>query len=149
MDQARIVQYGEPEDIVRNPANDYVADFVGHMNPLNVLRGRTLMTAASDIPRDADELLLDRAGYCRVRLDGEGKPTSATSNGIASEIVIFSTDDGISALADTNFAVASPDIMLRDVIEIRHKTGSPVLFAENGKLVGMIGDDEIFEGFLR
>jgi len=149
MDQARIVQYGEAEDIVRNPANEYVADFVGHMNPLNVLRARTLMTAASEIPRDADELLLDRAGYCRVRLDAQGKPSSATSNGISSDVVGFSSDIGISALADTNFAIASPDIMLREVIEVRHKTGSPVLFVENDKLVGMIGDDEIFEGFLR
>lgn len=149
MDQARIVQYGEPEEIVRNPANDYVADFVGHMNPLNVLRGRTLMTAVAKIPKDGNELLLDRAGYCRVKLGNDGVPVSATSNGMASNIVSYNKEKGIDPLEDTNFAIASPDIMLREVIEIRHKTGSPVLFVENDQLVGMIGDDEIFEGFLR
>ncbi|MEH6545632.1 MAG: choline ABC transporter ATP-binding protein [Sneathiella sp.] len=149
MDQARIVQYGEPEEIVRNPANAYVADFVGHMNPLNVLRGRTLMTATADIPTQGDELLLDRAGYCRLKLDNLGKPFSATSNGIASQIVSYTKETGIDPFVDTNFAKASPDIMLREVIQVRHKTGSPVLFVENGQLVGMIGDDEIFEGFLR
>ncbi|USG61828.1 choline ABC transporter ATP-binding protein [Sneathiella marina] len=149
MDQARIVQYGEPEEIVRNPANKYVADFVGHMNPLNVLRGRTLMTAVADIPTQSDELLLDRAGYCRLKLDHQGCPAFATSNGIASQIVSYNEKTGVGSLVDTNFATASPDIMLREVIEIRHKTGSPVLFVENGQLVGMIGDDEIFEGFLR
>jgi glycine betaine/proline transport system ATP-binding protein len=149
MDQARIVQYGEPEEIVRNPANQYVADFVGHMNPLNVLRGRTLMTAVAEIPKDGNELLLDRAGYCRLKVGSDGLPDSATSNGIDSDIVPYSNANGISSLEDTNFAIASPDIMLREVIEIRHKTGSPVLFVENDRLVGMIGDDEIFEGFLR
>lgn len=149
MDQARIVQYGEPEEIVRNPANEYVADFVGHMNPLNVLRGRTLMTATTDIPIQGNELLLDRAGYCRLKLDNQGCPVSATSNGIASQIVCYTKETGIDPLVDTNFAIASPDIMLREVIEVRHKTGSPVLFVENDRLVGMIGDDEIFEGFLR
>ncbi|MEH6524578.1 MAG: choline ABC transporter ATP-binding protein [Sneathiella sp.] len=149
MDQARIVQYGEPEEIVRNPANAYVADFVGHMNPLNVLRGRTLMTATADIPTQGDELLLDRAGYCRLKLDNLSKPSSATSNGIASQIVSYTKETGIDSFVDTNFAKASPEIMLREVIEVRHKTGSPVLFVENDQLVGMIGDDEIFEGFLR
>ena len=40
MESGRIVQYGEPEDIVLNPSNSYVADFVAHMNPLNVLTRR-------------------------------------------------------------------------------------------------------------
>ncbi|MEO0633457.1 MAG: CBS domain-containing protein, partial [Pseudomonadota bacterium] len=34
----RIVQSGTPTDIYTAPANDYVADFVAHMNPLGVLR---------------------------------------------------------------------------------------------------------------
>ena len=49
MEAGRIVQYGEPEDIVLNPANDYVADFVAHMNPLNVLTRRL-----ADDPGDVD-----------------------------------------------------------------------------------------------
>jgi glycine betaine/proline transport system ATP-binding protein len=43
MDGGRVVQYAEPHDIVLKPANEYVADFVAHMNPLNVLTGATLM----------------------------------------------------------------------------------------------------------
>jgi glycine betaine/proline transport system ATP-binding protein len=43
MEGGRVVQYAEPQDIVLKPANDYVADFVAHMNPLNVLTGATLM----------------------------------------------------------------------------------------------------------
>ena len=37
MEGGRIVQTGRPEDIVLRPANDYVADFVAHLNPLSVL----------------------------------------------------------------------------------------------------------------
>src|SRR5688500_9524839 len=39
MEAGRIVQYGVPQDIVLRPANEYVANFVAHMNPLNVLTG--------------------------------------------------------------------------------------------------------------
>ena len=54
MEAGRIVQYGEPEDIVLNPSNDYVADFVAHMNPLNVLTGTSLMTPVASIARCGD-----------------------------------------------------------------------------------------------
>lgn len=36
MEGGRIVQCGEASDILNNPANEYVADFVAHMNPLAV-----------------------------------------------------------------------------------------------------------------
>jgi len=47
MEGGRIVQWGEPRDIYSNPANEYVADFVAHMNPLGVLCARDVMEPAS------------------------------------------------------------------------------------------------------
>lgn len=43
MEGGRIVQWGTPRDIYTNPANEYVADFVRHMNPLGVLCARDVM----------------------------------------------------------------------------------------------------------
>ncbi|MGV6811356.1 MAG: choline ABC transporter ATP-binding protein [Brevirhabdus sp.] len=43
MEGGRIVQCGRPRDIFSDPANDYVADFVAHMNPLGVLEARDVM----------------------------------------------------------------------------------------------------------
>ncbi|SOB99411.1 glycine betaine/proline transport system ATP-binding protein [Rhodobacter sp. JA431] len=37
MEGGRIVQCGTARDIIANPVNDYVEDFVAHMNPLGVL----------------------------------------------------------------------------------------------------------------
>ena len=53
MEGGRIVQCGTPRDIFSEPASDYVADFVAHMNPLGVLTARDVMgpAAASDAPR--------------------------------------------------------------------------------------------------
>jgi glycine betaine/proline transport system ATP-binding protein len=36
MEGGRIIQHGTASDILNNPANEYVADFVAHMNPLAV-----------------------------------------------------------------------------------------------------------------
>lgn len=50
MEGGRIIQCGTPSEIYTNPANDYVADFVAHMNPLGVLRAAD---AAVPPPRPA------------------------------------------------------------------------------------------------
>ena len=58
MEGGRIIQIGTPQEIVLNPANDYVADFVGHMNPLHVLRAQEIMgaeKAGSEAPAVAPE----------------------------------------------------------------------------------------------
>ncbi|WP_172296934.1 choline ABC transporter ATP-binding protein [Pseudoruegeria sp. HB172150] len=52
MEGGRIVQCGTPQDIFTNPANDYVADFVAHMNPLGVLCARDVMEAAAEQPTE-------------------------------------------------------------------------------------------------
>ena len=43
MEGGRIVQCGTPQDIVKNPVNQYVADFVQHMNPIMMLTARDVM----------------------------------------------------------------------------------------------------------
>ncbi|MXU64123.1 choline ABC transporter ATP-binding protein [Oceanomicrobium pacificus] len=46
MEGGRIVQCGTPREIIAAPENDYVADFVAHMNPLGVLRAGDVMQPA-------------------------------------------------------------------------------------------------------
>ncbi len=48
MEGGRIIQCGTPRDIFTAPANDYVADFVAHMNPLGVLTARDVMEPLED-----------------------------------------------------------------------------------------------------
>ncbi|RKE84058.1 choline ABC transporter ATP-binding protein [Rhizobium sp. AG855] len=43
MEGGRIIQCGTPQEIVRNPTNQYVADFVQNMNPINMLTAADVM----------------------------------------------------------------------------------------------------------
>ncbi|PRX08316.1 UNVERIFIED_ORG: glycine betaine/proline transport system ATP-binding protein [Martelella mediterranea] len=52
MEGGRIVQCGTPSEIVRQPADAYVADFVANVNPLGVLRAADVMSD-DDAPDDA------------------------------------------------------------------------------------------------
>ncbi|MGV8952102.1 MAG: choline ABC transporter ATP-binding protein, partial [Cypionkella sp.] len=44
MEGGRIVQCGTPQEIIANPVDEYVEDFVAHMNPLNVLQAADVMS---------------------------------------------------------------------------------------------------------
>ena len=51
------------------PANEYVTEFVAHMNPINVLRGESLMTPVERLRREGEDLILDPQNYFRARLN--------------------------------------------------------------------------------
>ena len=53
MEGGRVIQCGTPADIFSAPANDYVADFVAHMNPLGVLRAGDVLEPGADAGGDA------------------------------------------------------------------------------------------------
>jgi glycine betaine/proline transport system ATP-binding protein len=61
LEGGRIIQCGTPRDIFTNPVNDYVAEFVAHMNPLGVLCARDVMEPGiSDGPQvDAETPVRD------------------------------------------------------------------------------------------
>jgi len=151
MEAGRIVQYGDPEGIVLDPANAYVADFVAHMNPLNVLRGASLMTPVDEITRDGEALLLDWSGHSRLTLDDQGRPETVTVEGKAGRILEYDAQADLKAIGEAGDTVlaASADIPMRLAIQIRHDTCNPVLFVDDGRLIGVIGDEEIYRGILR
>ncbi len=149
MEAGRIVQYGEPEAIVLNPSNDYVAEFVAHMNPLNVLRGGSLMTPVAELKREDDSVLLDNRGRFRVKLDDRGAPVSVTLDGYLGRLMPYSEDLNMADLPPVALITAPTDMSMRIAIELRQATGHPVALMEDGRLVGVCGDEEIYAGILR
>lgn len=149
MDGGRIVQYGDPEDIVLNPSNKYVAEFVAHMNPLNVLQGSSFMTPLGKLRRDGNDVVLDSRGHYRVTLNGDDKPIAASFDDQTVRIENCDDDTIIKNLGDDVLVTAPTSMKMRWTIEIRHHTGWPVLLVEEDRLVGVVGDSEIYGGILR
>jgi glycine betaine/proline transport system ATP-binding protein len=81
MEGGRIVQVGTPREIFTHPADEYVADFVAHMNPLGVLTARDVMGPPSGVAfaeatpttsvRDVMSLLSTEAEVVAVIEDGQ------------------------------------------------------------------------------
>jgi glycine betaine/proline transport system ATP-binding protein len=149
LEGGRIVQMGAAEDILLRPANDYVAEFVKHMNPLNVLRGNSVMTPASQLRRVESEVLID-SGEIRVRVDADERPVEVTLAGRKGKLA--NADGQTGTLADQNcdMIVAPVDLTLRAAIALKQQTDHPILLVDQlGRLAGLCGDEEIYRGLLR
>ncbi len=89
MKDGRIVQIGTPEDIILNPIDEYVSDFVAGISKLNMIFAHSVMKPVDEfksdhgeVPKDAQEAhpgmdLNDLMGLC---VDGHGI-VAVTDNG--------------------------------------------------------------------
>ena len=149
LEGGRVVQWGTAEEILLTPANDYVAEFVKHMNPLNVLRGGAMMTPAATLAREGADVWLDKRGRIRIALDEEGRPLGCTLDGAAGALISAEQATGAAA-RPADIIVAPVDLKMRMAIELRRMSGNPIVLVDQlGRMAGLCGDDEIYRALLR
>ncbi len=143
MEGGRIVQTGTPEDIVLRPSDAYVAEFVQHMNPLNVLKGGTVMRRAEALHHDGDSLLLDAAGHYAVTLDAQHRPVSARCGRADIGVVALDSFDAAKGAPPPGIAIVPCEMPLRMVVQLRQASGHPVLLHDGGRFAGVCDDAEM------
>jgi len=141
LEGGRIVQTGTAEDIVVRPANDYVSEFVMHMNPLSVLTG-TMVMRRSTQGQDQTTVWLDDERRFQVLIDDAGRPTSMTIDGREQPLGHVGEDESWST-DRAGLAVAPASSSLSTLIKLRNATGHPVLLVEEGRLLGSCCQQEI------
>ncbi len=151
LEGGRIVQCGAAEDILLRPADAYVAEFVKHMNPLNVLRGGALMTPAAALRRIDNEVHLDDRGRIRIRLDEADRPIGVTLDGAAGTLAKADGATGeMSAPPGFDVVIAPIDLRMRSAIALRSASGNPIVLVDQlGRMAGLCGDDEIYRALLQ
>ena len=150
MESGKIVQFGVPEDIVTKPVNEYVRLFVASMNPLTVLKGGMLMRSISELQREGPDIVLDRAGRCRCRLDNQGRPLELTVGGAPGQFVNYATDLDLAKLPPTAMVTGGERVPMRAAVVVRQVTRRPlVLLGDEGQLLGVVGEHELYRGMLR
>jgi glycine betaine/proline transport system ATP-binding protein len=147
MKEGKIIQHGQPEDIVLNPVDEYVRLFVAHTNPLNVLCGRSLMRQLSACTQGNGEFSLDADSDSWFALNPD-ESLLGVRQGITQQ-ALQSWHSGqplcdlqrLPTLVDVN-------IGMREALDIRYHTGNKLLLQEQNKVVGVIGDNEIYHALL-
>jgi len=151
MEGGRIVQTGEPEDIVLRPANDYVRDFIANVNPLSVLTAWNVMRNLHELEQEADGWVwLDRRRTTRFKIDGDGLVAAAERDGRPVEWV--SCADVESRPEDGSEVFwATPGTPLKTVMLAMHRsqTAPVALFDDASRFVGAIGVRDVLSAVLR
>ncbi len=147
MKDGRIIQYSKPEEIVLNPADDYVRTFVAHTNPLNVLCGRSLMRSLDNCKRVNGSVCLDPGIDSWLDL-GEGgllKRARQGQNGL--DMQNWAPGQNVELL-ERRPTVVHADIGMREALQIRYQTGNKLVLQDNDKVVGILGDTELYHALL-
>jgi glycine betaine/proline transport system ATP-binding protein len=103
----------------------------------------------ASIERQGADVLLDRDRPVVMTLGGDGRPGAVSIVGRPGRVVAYADGCDLGTLDRDAVVLAPPDIKLRTALEIRQKTGNPLAMVADGKLVGVIGDNEIYRGILR
>jgi len=142
LQNGRIIQTGTAEDIVLAPADDYVAEFVRHMNPLDVLTGGMIMCRRAHMHSDGGVLWLDERRRYRLALNAADEPLALQVDGVEQALRQVPDEQAIAAI-EPGLALAPAGLSLQSIIRLRQATGHPVLLADGGKIVGVCGEAEI------
>ena len=151
MEGGRIVQTGAPEEIVLNPANDYVREFISNVNPLSVLTAWNVMRDHRDLETDPDGWVwLDRRQTTRFRLDKNRLVIDAERNG---KPALWAACDPFDALPPDAHQVywANPGTTLRSVMKAmqQSQTAPVAVFDESSRFLGAIGVRDVLGAVLR
>ena len=142
LQNGRIIQTGTAEDIVLAPADDYVAEFVRHMNPLDVLTGAMIMCERAHMPAEEGTVWLDERRRYRLSMSPSAEALAIHVDGVAHELRRIADDAGAAGIGP-GVAVAPASFSLQSIIQLRQATGHPVLLAEDGRIVGVCSEAEI------
>lgn len=145
MESGKLIQHGKPEQIILTPENDYVADFVAHTNPLNVLKGRSLMQSCDALVRQEERVLICPDKDIWVTQDPKGLRLIDTDKLL---ILWDSKSSNLDDVKENALVQVSPDISMREAIELKQRSNQPLLMVEDNQLVGILSDNELYNALL-
>ncbi|UCZ53590.1 glycine betaine/L-proline ABC transporter ATP-binding protein [Bacillus shivajii] len=142
MKDGSIVQIGSPEEIMMNPANDYVERFVEDVNLSKVLTAENVMKRAESLkvdrgPRVALQLMKEAGHSSLYIVDNKRKLLGAVTADAASSAI--KNEQKIEDILIKDLPTVSPDTVLEDLFEKMTSSSLPLpVVDEENRLKGII-----------
>lgn len=145
MESGKLIQHGRPEQIILEPENDYVKDFVAHTNPLNVLKGRSLMQSRDELVEQEQKVQICSQQQLWVEQGVQGLKLIDSDKSL---LDWQGEESALDDIAPSTVVLASPEITMREAIELKQRSAQPLIMVENEQLVGVLGDNELYDALL-
>jgi len=138
-----IVQVGTPEEIMTNPADDYVEKFVADVDRSKVFSAQHVMKRPEtiDIEKHGPRVALQRmsqAGISSIYVINKNREFLGVVTAEAASKAVKNGNKDIHDVMMTDVPVVLPDLSLNDLFEIIHNSPVPVAVVENKILKGII-----------
>ena len=151
MKDGRIVQLGTPEEIVMQPADDYVRSFVEGHDRTSMLTARDVMVAPTDLVRGGHSpavalRTMERAGRSRILVIGAN---NRLEGAITAEALAAAARSGVAEVRDLpleTVPTAPPDESLQLLIPVAATAPYPIAVVEDDCLLGLVGRGAILHG---
>ncbi|MGB8453983.1 MAG: glycine betaine/L-proline ABC transporter ATP-binding protein [Anaerocolumna sp.] len=149
-----IVQIGSPEEILKNPADDYVKEFVQGVNRVKVVTARSIMkntdtiVFAKDGARVAVRKMKEASISSVFMVDKQRKLMGIITIEDATRLIKENKED-LSDILDTDVQVVSPDTLIVELIPLFLNTKYPIVVAgEERKILGIIFKVSVLAGIM-
>lgn len=138
-----IVQVGTPEEIMTNPANEYVEKFVEDVDRSKVLSAQHVMKRPEtiDVEKHGPRVALQRmkqVGISSIYVINKNKQLLGVVTADAASKAVKDGNKNIYDVMETDIPKVSPDLSLNDLFEVIHNSPVPVAVVEDKILKGII-----------
>jgi glycine betaine/proline transport system ATP-binding protein len=155
MHDGRIIQIGTPEEIIAEPVDDYVQEFVRDAYPAKVLTAGTIMEDPEPVvyqwqgPKVANTIL-HRSKRSFIFVVGIDYKVIGLLEHNSLAALVREKKDNYSSILVTNYETCSPDVTVEDLFPIATTNRHPIaVLDEKERLLGYIRNETIIESMIQ
>lgn len=150
MNDGQILQIGTGEEILTNPQNDFIKEFVEDVDRSKVLTAQNIMTApfTTNIENDGPNVALSRMRVEEVSMLLAVDKRRQLKGSITAEAALKARKEKLplTKVIDKNVKTVSPDTLITDIFDLIYDSPTPLAVAnENGRLLGVIIKGRVLE----
>lgn len=143
MKDGEIMQIGTGEEILTNPANDYVEKFVEDVDRSRVLTAENIMDRPTTlkIGKDGPNVALRRMeqeGLSNMLVIDDSRKLYGYVTDSDTARAVKNHEKNFDNILRTDIPTVQKDTLINDIFEVIHDASTPVAVVEDGKLVGII-----------
>ena len=150
MNDGQILQIGTGEEILTNPQNDFIKEFVEDVDRSKVLTAQIIMTApfTTNIENDGPNVALSRMRVEEVSMLLAVDKRRQLKGSLTAEAALKARKEKLplTEVIDKNVKTVSPNTLITDIFDLIYDSPTPLAVVnENGRLLGVIIKGRVLE----
>jgi glycine betaine/proline transport system ATP-binding protein len=149
MKDGQIMQIGTGEDILTNPANQYVRDFVEDVDRSKVLTAQNIMVPAltTNIEIDGPSVALNRMRKEEVSMLLAVDKRRHLKGSLTAESAREARKNNLTLkeVIDKNVKKIDKDMLVTDIFNLIYDSPTPLAVVENDRLIGVVIRGSVIE----